>query len=357
MRKSGNRILLLLRQVRLDEWSHRRQVVGEAHRAAFLAGVDLLDLPCERQEPGELVAQRRVVPLQDVLDELWQGSVEPADAAISGQAEGCLVRPDGLEHLGGVQSAAGTGLGQGLLPSAAVIEPVPVEDLGGGGNRHRQLAQRLLCPDHVQSSSGPERPRRCFRRFGYFLGASGMSTASMTCTMPFDARMEASTFAPLTVTFPVLHPDGDLAAADLAELLAVLEPLHLVDRRRHVVLEELLQLALLLGLEQLLHRALGQLVERGVGGREDGERAGVLQRGRVVRGLERGHQRGVVLRGRGDVHDVLHVPLGMRGQGDERGGEKDALHGSSGEWGSASLQLSATPKVPSSGPGCVRGGP
>lgn len=155
------------------------------------------------------------------------------------------------------------------------------------------------------------------------------------------------------VGLAVLHGDGDLRAVGLAELLAVLEPLHLVHGRRHVVLQQLLQLAALRGLEQARHRLLGQLGERGIGGREHRERPGVLERHDVVGRLHRGDQRGVVLGSHGDVDDVgrrcghgrgeaQRGPGGQRQEGEAVQVHRRFLRGVAPSWGASPVMASGS---------------
>ena len=69
--------------------------------------------------------------------------------------------------------------------------------------------------------------------------------------------------------------------------------------------QDLDQLVLVLGLEQRVDRAGRQRVEGLVGRREDGERAGALQRLDQAGGLDGRDQRGVILRVDGVLDDVL----------------------------------------------------
>jgi hypothetical protein len=63
----------------------------------------------------------------------------------------------------------------------------------------------------------------------------------------------------------------------------------------HVVGEDLGEFRLVFGFEQGLHSAGRQSIERLVGWREHGERAGAFQGFHETRGLDRGNQCGVIL--------------------------------------------------------------
>ena len=94
--------------------------------------------------------------------------------------------------------------------------------------------------------------------------------------------------------------------------LAVREVLGVQGARDHVVGEDVDELRLVLGLEQVGDHP-GRERGKGLVGRgEDGERAGAVERVDQVAGLERGNQRGEVRGGGGKLRDGLSIAaLGM----------------------------------------------
>jgi len=86
----------------------------------------------------ELLVQVAVVGLDDVVGQRGRCQRRPADVDRALQV-GELGR-----HDGGGDAGLGTGHGQRAVAMAAVVQPEPVEDAGGGGVLGDDLGQRVV---------------------------------------------------------------------------------------------------------------------------------------------------------------------------------------------------------------------
>jgi hypothetical protein len=132
--------LLLLGQVAVDGGANIHQQVGQALGAVRFVRVRLLHFARQLDEPRELRAQRRVVAVEDVLNELVERAVCPS-RLVPGAGAGDL---DFAQHGFGVHVAGCARLAQRLLSAAAVVQPVPLEDLGGGGVGSDHVSEGLI---------------------------------------------------------------------------------------------------------------------------------------------------------------------------------------------------------------------
>merc|ERR550514_2584589 len=99
---------------------------------------------------------------------------------------------------------------------------------------------------------------------------------------------------------------SDRLALDRLDLLIVLQVLREDGGpSNHVVREDVDKLGLILGLEEAVQRSLGQLSERLVARREDGEGTRAFQCVDERSSTKRINERGEVWCGRCDLHDVL----------------------------------------------------
>jgi len=100
-------------------------------------------------------------------------------------------------------------------------------------------------------------------------------------------------------------PGRHVLAFDRGDHLHVVEVLGMHVARGHVIGENIHELSLVLGLEQVVEGAGGQSSKRLVGRGEDGERALAGERADEVGCLQRGDQGGQIGRGNGEVDDGL----------------------------------------------------
>jgi len=112
-----------------------------AQHLGHLLAVHVEDLPGHRLEPGELLAERRMVGGLDVGDELVEARLVPGAAGRPGVGELGLDLP---RDPVGVEPPSGAGVGEGTTAAAAEVDLVPGEDAGAPGMLRGDGADRGL---------------------------------------------------------------------------------------------------------------------------------------------------------------------------------------------------------------------
>ncbi|MNT35706.1 hypothetical protein D3C72_1717420 [compost metagenome] len=139
--------LLFLLHMRFQLAQHLAQVVGQAKRAIGPVTVHLLDAPRQADQLGQLLAVARMEAREDMFDQLGRRRRVPVLCRRPFVLQRAQLGVDGADG-SRIETLLLRGVAQGLLASAAEVQPVAVEDPGGTRDQAGQLAKRVVLQGH-----------------------------------------------------------------------------------------------------------------------------------------------------------------------------------------------------------------